>query len=193
MNAISALNQLFYCAHRCFLMHRCGEMEANHHVWQGRRLHRRADRPGHSVRAGTTVYRARSVESTSLGIMGVLDVLEQWSGGGCVVEYKHGHAPTVGVWPNDAVQVCAQVLCLEEEGMINLKADIYYEGSGCRREVVLSSELREQTREACRRLSNVINGTERTLPILGPHCEGCSVKGICLPQAQKRHNYWEKT
>lgn len=199
---ISALNQLLYCAHRCYLMHVCGEMEDNEHIWRGRRLHRRSDRgEGGAVKdAGGErgrVARARPVQSARLGIAGVIDVVEfPGAGPPRVVEYKRGRAPADGVWRNDAIQVCAQALCLEEElGACCAEAFIYYEQSGGRRRVELDEGLRAETEAACARLRRILRGEEVPAPREGPQCEGCSLRGICMPRAYARMEHgsdpWE--
>lgn len=208
MAPISALNQLLYCAHRCYLMHVCGEMEDNVHIWRGRRLHRRSDRGEGgqvSTAAGTLrIARARPVASVRLGIMGVIDQVEfPPDGPPRVIEYKRGRAPTPrldaeggdgeavggreGAWPNDAVQVCAQVLCLEDElGVHCDEAFVYYEQSGGRRRVALDERLRNKTHKACARLVGILNRNEVPMPREGPQCEGCSLRGICIPRAYTR-------
>ena len=55
----------------------------------------------------------------TLGISGVLDVIEEKSGEQYPVETKHGSAPhdddgKPTVWENDAVQLCAQAMLMEE-------------------------------------------------------------------------------
>jgi CRISPR-associated exonuclease Cas4 len=187
---ISALNQLLYCAHRCYLMHVCGEMEDNEHVWRGRRLHRRSDRgEGGRVKdaqgEGVQVVRARPVESARLRIAGVIDVVEfPAAGPPRVVEFKRGRAPADGAWRNDAIQVCAQALCLEEElGVRCAEAFIYYEQSGGRRRVELDEGLRAETEAACLRLRRILRREEVPAPREGPQCEGCSLRGICMPRA----------
>src|SRR5436305_1322207 len=70
---------------------------------------------------GDTLHtRSLALSSEGLGITGVLDVLEERAGDSYPVETKHGSAPRdedgkAGFWDNDAVQLCAQGLLLEEE------------------------------------------------------------------------------
>lgn len=187
---LSALNQLVYCPHRAFLMHRCMEMEANEHVWRGRALHRRVDRGEAEQRGGVRIERSRWVSSETLGISGVADQVEHHPEGCHVVEFKRGRAPAAGVWPNDAVQVVAQALCLEEAGERVVLGVIYYERSSIRRPFELTEAMRSQTRAACAELVAVLNGTTRTSPQWGPRCLGCSMVDTCLPQGNSDAQLW---
>ena len=65
--------------------------------------------------------RSRGVHlsSETLGISGVLDVIEEKDGASYPVETKHGSAPRDDdgrptTWDNDAVQLCGQALLMEE-------------------------------------------------------------------------------
>lgn len=190
---ISALNQLLYCPHRAFLLHRCMEMEANEHVWRGRALHRRVDRGETERRGDLLIERARRVSSDVLGVAGVVDQVEHHPDGCHIAEFKRGRAPRHGVWPNDAVQVAAQALCLEEAGVVVTEAVVYYQRSGERRFFPLTPELKARARAACVRLHAVLGGAERTAPVLGPKCSGCSVVDICLPQEGDEAGLWRDT
>jgi CRISPR-associated exonuclease Cas4 len=187
---ISALNQLLYCPHRAFLMHRCMEMEANEHVWRGRALHRRVDRGESEHRGEIAIERSRWVSSSVLGIVGVIDQLERHPGGYRIVEFKRGQAPAEGVWPNDAIQIAAQALCLEEGGVSVSEGVVYYERSGARRSFPMTAELKEQARAACLRLIAILSGAERTSPVWGLKCRGCSMVDTCLPQGSDDAHLW---
>lgn len=187
---LSALNQLSYCPHRAFLMHRCMEMRANEHVWRGRWLHRRVDRGQPERRGEIQIQRGRRVASSVLGITGVIDQLEHHPHGVQIVEFKRGRAPSEGAWPNDALQLAAQALCLEEEGVQVLEGVVYYERSGARRTLILTDDLKEQVRACCARLHEILRGVERTAPTLGPKCRGCSMFDVCLPQGTDDAHLW---
>src|SRR6185295_16163207 len=67
----------------------------------------------------TSRSRGIALSSEALGITGVLDVIEERGGEQYPVETKHGSAPRdddgkATTWDNDAVQLCAQALLMEE-------------------------------------------------------------------------------
>lgn len=180
---LSAVNQMAYCAHRAFLIHRCGEMWANEHVWRGRALHRRVDRGRSEVRATGRLERSRPVRSVVLGVVGVIDQLEHDDASVRIVEFKRGQAPREGVWPNDRLQIAVQAMCLREEGVEATEGCVYYQRSAVRRFFAVSEELLEQASRACFRLRAIMSGAEPTRPSFGRRCQGCSLFEICLPQA----------
>ena len=110
------------------------------------------------------------------------DQLEAHPGGHRIVEFKRGRAPSEGVWPNDAVQIAAQALCLAESGVVATEGVVYYERSGERRTFPLTSDLLDRARAACLRLVAILRGDDRTEPVLSAKCRGCSMFDICLPQ-----------
>src|SRR5260370_20861304 len=79
--------------------------------------------------------------SEDLRLSGFTDVIEEQGGLLIPVEYKHGQQ---GEWLNDAIQLCAQALCLEER--LPGKAPIpygyiFYAGSRRRGQVEFSAQL----------------------------------------------------
>ena len=121
---VRALNQVTYCPRLYYLQYVDCVMPTNEHVEGGLFDHRRVDRPelkGKPRTEGDAV-RSRSVplSSDALGITGVLDQIEERGGERYPVETKHGSAPRdadglATSWDNDAVQLCAQALLLEEQ------------------------------------------------------------------------------
>ena len=98
-------------------------MPTNEHVESGLHDHRRVDEPGlaNRSRKDGDAVRTRGVQlsSESLGICGVLDLIEERQDEWYPVETKHGGAPRdeagrPTTWENDAVQLCAQGMLLEE-------------------------------------------------------------------------------
>jgi CRISPR-associated protein Cas1 len=121
----------------------------------------------------------------------VLDVIEEKNGEQYPVETKHGSGPRDSegrptVWDNDAVQLCAQALLMEDAfGQPVPRGFQFYASSRERVEVKFTEELRQQTREAirrCRELAAQPTPPE-PLPTESRHkCFGCSLAPICLPE-----------
>ena len=182
---LSALSHLMYCERRCALIHIEGVFEENAFTLQGGLLHETADTPGYSTRSGVRVVRALPLYSRRLGLSGKADIVEfsRGPGGGqmpCPVDYKRG---TRRRWDNDDVQLCAQALCLEE--MLGVEAPwgaIFHAASKRRREVEFTPQLRETTIQAATRLHELVRQGRIPPAILVPQCEGCSLRGICMPE-----------
>ena len=117
--------------------------------------------------------------------------MEEKNGVVCPVEYKRGAGPggengLPAYWDNDAVQVCAQGLLLEEDLGISVpRGVIYYIGSKRRVEVPLDDGLRTKTLQAIRtirELSERETPPEPLPPELRHRCFGCSLATICQPE-----------
>ena len=99
-------------------------MPTNEHVEDGLFDHRRVNDPdlAHTHPQGRRRRphpQRRTSPPSALGLTGVLDLVEEKDGEPYPVETKHGSAPRDDdgrptAWDNDAVQLCAQALLLEE-------------------------------------------------------------------------------
>ena len=116
---VRALNQVTYCPRLYYLQYVDCVMPTNEHVEAGLFDHRRVDNANLTNKTrndrGTATSRGIALTSETLGISGVLDVIEEKAGEQYPVETKHGHAPNDSdgkptVWDNDAVQLCAQAM-----------------------------------------------------------------------------------
>jgi CRISPR-associated protein Cas1 len=192
---VRALNQVTYCPRLYYLEYVEAVMPINEHVEDGLFQHRRVDDPDlqHRTRKEGDALHTRSVQISSerLGITGKLDLLEEKNGTVYPVEYKRGSGPPGGnglpaYWDNDAVQVCAQGLLLEEEfGAPVPRGILYYIGSKSRVEVPLDDELRTKTLQAIRtiwELSDRETPPEPLPPELRHRCFGCSLATVCQPE-----------
>lgn len=192
---VRALNQVTYCERLYYLQYVDAVMPVNEHVESGLFDHRRVDstdlaKKPRSERGGVTT-RGVALSSETLGITGVLDVIEEKAGEQYPVETKHGSAPRddfgePSVYDNDAVQLCAQALLMEEAfGQPVPRGYQFYAGSRERIEVPFTPELREQTRGAIRRCREleVLDAPPEPLPSeLRHRCFGCSLAPICMPE-----------
>jgi CRISPR-associated protein Cas1 len=192
---VRALNQVTYCRRLYYLEYVESVMPLNEHVEDGLFQHRRVDDPGlqHRTRKEGDALHTRSVQVSSekLGITGKLDLVEEKNGAVCPVEYKRGSGPPGGnglppFWENDAVQVCAQGLLLEEELDVPVPRGIlYYIGSKSRVEVPLDDELRTKTLHAIRTIRELSDQDAPPEPLpaeLRHRCFGCSLATICQPE-----------
>src|SRR5262249_35129784 len=121
---LRALNQVTYCPRLYYLQYVDCVMPINEHVEGGLHDHRRVDDPDLAKRArkegDDTRSRGVVISPEALGLTGVLDQIEEKNGKQYPVETKHGSAPRdqngqPTTWDNDAVQLCAQAMLLEEQ------------------------------------------------------------------------------
>src|SRR5438105_841655 len=147
---VRALNQVSYCERLYYLEYVESLMRNNEHVEDGLFQHRRVDDPDLQQRPrkeGDALH-TRSVQLSSerLGITGKLDLVEEKNGKVYPIEYKRGSGPAgqdgPRYWDNDAVQLCAQGMLLEEDRGAPIAFGIlYYIGSKSRVEVPFDDAL----------------------------------------------------
>ena len=190
---VSYLNAYVYCPRRFFLEYVRGMFEDNAHTVDGRSSHHVVDlraKEGKASRKDDVIHRRSvSFSSETLGIIGKLDLLEEdESGNQYPVEYKKGKKPKDrGPWLNDQVQVCAQALLMQENGLVlPNKGFVYYIASKARAEVPLSEELVLETRRVIAECK-VVSQSEVQPPLAENRnkCFSCSLNAICLPEEEE--------
>jgi len=182
---ISALNQYVYCPRRCALMHVEGVFEENQFTLEGSILHSRTDTPGVEERLGVRIVRALPLFSRKLGLTGKADIVEFQRGEDGTevpypVDYKRGRRRK---WDNDDIQLCAQGLCLEEMIGVRVPAGaIFHATARRRREVPFTGELRSLTLRTIDEVRELVRARVIPAAVLLPKCDGCSLRGICMPE-----------
>ena len=192
---VRALNQVTYCPRLYWLEYVEGLMVINEYVEDGVIKHGRVDDPktaNRSRKERAAIHtRSVSLASEQLGLSGKLDLVEEKGGAIYPVEYKRSTAPTdadgkATYWDNDAVQLCAQGLLLEEHlGRSVPEAVLYYIGSKTRVRVSLDEALRKQTQDAVACIRAIAVADQPPLPLppeLAHRCNGCSLLTICQPE-----------
>ncbi len=192
---VRALNQVTYCQRLYYLEYVEAVMPTNEHVEDGLFQHRRIDDPAlaNRTRKDGDVLHTRSValSSEKLGITAKLDLIEAKDGATYPVEYKRGSGPRdeaglPSVWDNDAVQLCAQGLLLEEElGVPVPRGVLYYIGARERIDVPLDAALREKTLAAIQSIRELSARPAPPEPLpaeLRHRCPGCSLVTVCQPE-----------
>lgn len=181
---LAALNQYAYCPHRWWRMFCAGEFGQNHYTIEGTDLHRRVHSVGEENREEVWQVRGIWLKSERYRLIGKADLIELESGEVFPVEYKRGNR---GEWENDALQVCAQGLCLEEMmGQAIAQGFMYYAQSRRRQVVEFSQSLRQTAIATIQEISTLLNTGEMPPAIYGPRCRGCSLYRHCLPQVTKK-------
>ena len=183
---LSALNDLLFCARRCFLHRVEGVWVENHHTAAGSADHRRVHQARDAEPAAGRTARGLWVVSHRLRVVGVCDLVEfrpDLGSGADVpfpVEYKRGKRRR---WDNNEVQLCAQAMGLEEALGVPVPAGaLYFVKTRRRQEVAFDAALRRQTLDAAARLHDLLASRTAPPPVVHPKCKQCSLHAVCLPE-----------
>lgn len=186
---LSALQHYAFCPRQCALIHIERQWAENTLTAQGRVLHDKAHEPGRESRRDVRVTRSLRLESTSLGLHGVADIVEFHRQPGDVwrpfpVEYKRGKPKRDAI---DEVQLCAQALCLEEMFSTDVPCGVIFYGAVHRREeVVFDAALRAETQGVVVETRAMISAGKTPAARYAPKCRSCSLLDLCKPQATSR-------
>lgn len=165
---------------------------------EGNYLHEKADMPFlKEKRRGFLMSRAVPVSSKRLGLSGVIDVIEfQKSDHGIklnrhkgtwfpeIIEYKRGKEKPD---ERDIVQLCAQVICLEEKWDIKIdKSYLYYFQTNKRIEVSITDALRNKVIEISKDMHRLYHQQKIPPAEFFKNCQLCSLYDICMPRITKR-------
>lgn len=179
---ISALQHYAYCPRQFALIHIEEIYEENIFTLEGNFVHEKVD--GKEHRSRNNCENSVPVWSDEFGIYGVIDVLEYKDNIMYPVEYKRGKKKKKLA---DEVQLCAQVLCLEELHNVSIKtAYIYYYSSRSRKKVKINQEIREKTNKIIKNARTLIKKRITPTPNYSSKCDNCSLNELCLPKANKK-------
>jgi len=177
---LSALEHWSYCPRQCCLIHAEQAFEENIHTLRGQAVHARTDEPGVETRPGLRVARAVPLWCDRLSLVGKSDVVEFLADGTPYpVEYKHGRKREKR---HDDIQLAAQALCLEEmTGKPVPVGAIYHATSRRRREVAITSELRQAVETCVAEVRAALSAPTLPPPVNDQRCRGCSLIDLCQP------------
>ncbi|MGL4944427.1 MAG: CRISPR-associated protein Cas4 [Thermoguttaceae bacterium] len=191
--AISGLQHLAFCERQCALIHLEQTWHENVLTALGNLMHERVHSDESTTRGDLRVARGLPLTSKRLGLVGVADVVEfhrddtstlvlpKQRGAWRVypVEYKRGQKKKDNV---DAVQLCAQALCLEEMlGVAIAEGSLYYGQTRNRVVVPLDAALRSETESLAARFHNLMEQGDVPPPKFASHCKSCSLVDECQP------------
>lgn len=205
---ISLLQHLLFCERRAALVHIEGIWEDNLFTVEGSHLHKKVDNeiPIES-RGDVRISRGLLLRSLELGLAGKADVVEfQRANEANNIPFPTSEikpiaislADVSGLWKPFPVeykrgrirheegfeaQLCAQAICLEE--MLNCtvpEGAIYYGKPHRRLAIVFDGALREKTREAARRLHELVASGRTPQARYEKKCESCSLFSMCMPK-----------
>ncbi len=185
------VNEYVYCPRLAYLMWVQREWDDTADTVDGRRVHRRVDRPGGTLpepeaTATTPPFAVRALELASerLGLIARIDVVEGEDGRLVPVDIKRGRRPHVakGAWEPERVQLCVHALILEDHGYRVEEGFLWFAESRERVRVVFDEELRRATLDAIAGLRLTVLAGRLPPPLDdSPKCPRCALVGICLP------------
>jgi CRISPR-associated exonuclease Cas4 len=186
---ISALQHAVYCLRQAALIHIERVWAENRYTAEGRVLHDVAHEAGSRKSRSVRRVTALPLACRRLNIAGIADVVEFRTGPegetAFPIEYKRGKPK---LHRADAVQLCAQALCLEEMTGQPVDEGALFYGQTKRRLVVrFDAELRRFTEDTAASFGALL--TEgRTPPPLwrAERCRACSLLELCRPKAMAK-------
>lgn len=191
---LSGIQHFVFCRRQWALIHVEQQWAENYRTVDGELLHSRAhDGALTENRGSLRITRAMPLRSARLGISGQCDVLEFHAEPGGItlpgqpgtwrlypVEYKRGKPKEHEA---DALQLCAQALCLEEMLCCEIPEGALYYGEPHRRTTVAFTQaLRQQVEDCLAEMHELAarGYTPKVKPKKG--CTACSLKELCLPR-----------
>lgn len=197
---LSGLQHFAFCRRQWALIHIENQWRGNLRTVEGDLFHSRAhDEAQRERRGDTLILRGLPVVSRTLGISGQCDVVEFHADPAGVplhgeeglwqpfpVEYKRG-APKAH--EADALQLCAQAMCLEEMLCCSIPEGALFYGETRRRtSVPFTRELRQQVRTLLEEMHQLFRRgyTPKVKP--SKSCNACSLKEVCLPVLMRKRS-----
>ncbi len=195
---LSGLQHFAFCRRQWALIHVEQQWAENFRTADGQVFHQRTHNEHlREKRGDTLILRGMRIASPTLGLSGQCDVVEfhrnpegvslpgeegLWQP--CPIEYKRGQPKENDA---DALQLCAQAMCLEEMLCCSISQGALFYGETRRRnQVEFSDALRSRVREAAEEMHQLLRRghTPRVKP--GKGCSACSLKELCLPALDRR-------
>ncbi len=194
---VRRLNNYVYCLRLFYFQWVENIFQESADTVAGSMVHRNVDAPsrldeekakalGENLPEGAKL-RSLRLESATLGLVGVVDLVEGGAEGAQIVDYKKGSARRTAEGEREArepesIQTGAYALMLLEQGVNVTGAIIYYAGDKRRVPVELTEDLLAKTRQAIND-AKALAASGRCPPPLqnDPRCLGCSAYPICLP------------
>lgn len=197
---LSGLQHFAFCRRQWALIHIEQLWRENLRTVEGQLLHRRAhDESQRERRGNLLILRGLAIQSPTLGVSGVCDVVEFHASPQGVpihgeeglwlpypIEYKRGKPKSNQA---DELQLCAQAMCLEEMLCCSIQEGALFYGETKRRTVVsFDSALREQVVSLLQEMHQLYRRgyTPKCKPTKS--CNACSLKELCLPKLMKKQN-----
>ena len=179
---LSGLQHLRFCPRQCALIHIEQQWSENFFTAAGRVQHEKVHGSTAESRKTVKTERNLKIASALLGVTGCTDAVEFYSDGKIIpIEYKHGK-PKENT--SDEVQLCAQVICLEEMlGCTITEGALFYFKTRRRIPVPITDELRRETIELAKRFHRFVADGQTPAALYSRQCESCSFIDECFPES----------
>ncbi|MCM1524986.1 MAG: CRISPR-associated protein Cas4 [Ruminococcus sp.] len=194
---ISGIQHFTFCRRQWALIHIEQQWEENYRTADGVVMHKNVHNSSfNETRKDKITVRAMRVASRELGLSGECDVVEFTRSGSGIdifgregkysvmpIEYKRGEPKENEC---DAVQLCAQALCLEEMLCCEINEGCIYYGETKRRtRIVFDGELRRRVKAIAEEMHGYYSRQYTPKVRRTKECNACSLKNICLPVIMK--------
>ena len=191
---LSGIQHFAFCKRQWALIHIEQQWQENSLTFSGQLLHKKTDNPHITECRGDLITsRAMPIQSHSLCVSGIADVVEfHRSTDGVVLPGQDGYWQVVPVEYKvgkkkpgdcDAVQVCAQAICLEEMFHTIIPYGYLYYGKTRRRtEIVFTEVLRKRVSDLVAEMYRLFELGSTPPAVCGSYCRSCSLVDVCLPE-----------
>jgi CRISPR-associated exonuclease Cas4 len=179
---ISALQHYAFCPRQCAYIHIERLWQDNFLTAKGNQLHERVHSNETEKRGNLKTERGVQVSSEQYGLVGQLDLLEIHSEPFQLtpVEYKRGK-PKIS--DCDRIQLCAQVLCLEEMRNVSInRAALWYWQVRKREWIEIDESIRNITIDTIDAVHKLIESNSLPKAIYTASCKACSFFDSCQPR-----------
>jgi CRISPR-associated protein Cas1 len=198
---VRRLHNFIYCPRLFYFQWVENIFQENADTVAGSHVHRNVDAPSRlddpkelGLPEGAKL-RSLRLESESLGLIGVVDIVEGGPDGAEVIDYKRGSARRDGEGERtakepDALQVAAHALLLREHGVNAVRGAVYYAADNRRVPVEFTEKLFEKVRISITQARDVAASGKCPPPLKNDaRCLYCSAYPICLPNESL---WWSK-
>ncbi len=194
---LAGIQHFSFCRRQWALIHIEQQWKEDLRTVEGHILHERAHDEFFSEKRGDMVVsRGLPVFSRRLGTNGICDVVEFHRAAEGVdvfglegkwlpipVEYKRGRPKEIDA---DRLQLCCQVMCLEEMLLCEIKeAYLYYGETRHRTSVILDLDLRNKVEKIFAEMHDLYNRSYTPQVKSTKSCNACSLKDLCMPKLYK--------
>lgn len=201
---LSGIQHMAFCERQWALIHIEQMWAENSRTLEGRFLHEKADDPfKNETRSDLRIVRAMPIASQRLKLRGIADVVEfkrtkdkvddktirlnkrkgWWQP--YPVEYKRGRPKPDD---RDAVQLCAQAICLEEMLKVSIEYGYLFYGQTKRRqEIVFTKALRARVGELSLKMQKMFAEGKTPKAQADKRCYLCSLVEQCHPNLTNCH------
>lgn len=195
---LSGIQHFQFCKRQWGLIHIEQQWADNEATAHGQILHQKADNPYiKEKRKDVIISRAMHVSSKTLGLYGILDVVEfhkdengvtlkgkrgKWLP--TIVEYKRGKPKRD---TRDIVQLVAQMICLEETLGCHIETGcLYYHSVNQKKLIEMTEQLRQEVFDLAKQMHYYYDNKIIDKAEYFKNCPLCSLVDICMPRLSKK-------